>query len=178
MPRFGSVWLDAVCLVPNPASVVMIAWIRAGSISLSTFRRSGSNPWPRWRRPQPVAAALAAVAWATRGAATAVAAEAARNARRLGRFRSGMSWFSMPPNQALIHFQVKKCFLFGVMFREDELFRGRGRYYLFGAWPGGRPGCRGPDAPDAARPAVSCRPVPVRVRKAASLLRHTRAGRA
>src|SRR5580700_10848821 len=33
---------------------------------------------------------------------------------------------------------------------------------LSGLGPAGRPGCRCPDAPDAARPAVSCRPVPVR----------------
>lgn len=31
MPRTGSVWLDAVCLVPNWVSRSTVAWIRAGS---------------------------------------------------------------------------------------------------------------------------------------------------
>jgi hypothetical protein len=42
MPRFGSVWLEAVCRVPNAARVVMFVLIRAGSICLSISRRSGS----------------------------------------------------------------------------------------------------------------------------------------
>src|SRR3984885_154554 len=69
--------------------------MRAGSISLSSFRRSGSKPRRAAGAAEPAAAALATVAWATTGATTAVAADAARNERRLGFLRSGMSRFSM-----------------------------------------------------------------------------------
>ena len=31
MPRTGSVWLDAVCRVPNWVSRSTVAWIRSGS---------------------------------------------------------------------------------------------------------------------------------------------------
>ncbi len=43
IPRTGSVWLDAVCLVPNETSVSIVAWIRFGSICLISARRSGSK---------------------------------------------------------------------------------------------------------------------------------------
>ena len=43
MPRFGSVWLDAVCLVPNETSCSMVAWMRFGSIWLSRASRPGSG---------------------------------------------------------------------------------------------------------------------------------------
>src|SRR5690349_19184535 len=43
MPRTGSVWLDAVCLVPNETSFWMVAWIRLGSICANSARRLGSK---------------------------------------------------------------------------------------------------------------------------------------
>src|ERR1700760_681550 len=102
MPRFGSVWLDAVCLVPNPASVVMMLWIRCGSISLSIFRRSGSKDCAEpaeelLAKALPAAwltAAWAVAVLATRGAATAVTADADRKARRLGLLLLGTSLLS------------------------------------------------------------------------------------
>ena len=42
MPRFGSVWLEAVCRVPNWVSRRIVAWIRSGSICRIKARRSGS----------------------------------------------------------------------------------------------------------------------------------------
>src|SRR5215469_7578740 len=104
MPRFGSVWLDAVCRVPKPASVVMMLLIRCGSISLSAFRRSGSKscaaraevPLAKVLAEARLTAALAVAVPATRGAATAVAADADRKVRRLGLLLRGTPLFSMP----------------------------------------------------------------------------------
>ena len=86
MPRAGSVWLDAVCLVPNETSVWMVAWMRLGSIWLIRARRAGSNFPVFMAGPTLAEAALAGAITETRGAAAAVTAEAERNARRLGPF--------------------------------------------------------------------------------------------
>src|SRR5215472_2289080 len=86
MPRTGSVWLDAVCLVPNETSFSMVAWIWLGSIWLIRVRRAGSKFPVLWAAPRPAGAARAGPACTTMGAATAVTAEAERNARRLGPF--------------------------------------------------------------------------------------------
>ncbi len=43
MPRFGSVWLDAVCRVPKLTSFRIVALIRSGSMSRSIARRPGSG---------------------------------------------------------------------------------------------------------------------------------------
>src|SRR5947209_13399342 len=77
MPRTGSVWLDRVCLVPNPTSVWMVAWMRLESIWRSTDNRPGSGPG-RWGRCEPVpsVAAPAAVECETNGTAAAATAEA------------------------------------------------------------------------------------------------------
>src|ERR1700722_18226345 len=96
MPRFGSVWLDRVCLVPNPASVWMVAWMRLGSMARSTVTRSGEGLGEGRREPACAVAALAGVAWATMGAATAVTAVADRNARRLVPLGAETRLFSMP----------------------------------------------------------------------------------
>jgi hypothetical protein len=96
MPRFGSVWLDKVCRVPNPASVWIVAWMRLESIARSRATRSREISG-RWRgEAVPVVAALADVAWDTMGAATAVTAEADRNVRRLVPLRAETRLFSMP----------------------------------------------------------------------------------
>src|SRR5215469_15139275 len=95
MPRFGSVWLEAVCLVPNVTSFSIVAWMRFGSICLISARRFGSK-MPVWvAGPGVTVAALADPARMTMGAAIAVAAEADRNARRLGPFEPGTSLFSI-----------------------------------------------------------------------------------
>jgi hypothetical protein len=87
MPRTGSVWLDAVCLVPNETSFSMVAWIRLGSICLIRARRAGSKFPVFVAEPTLAEAALAGAITETRGAAaTAVTAEAEMNARRLGPF--------------------------------------------------------------------------------------------
>jgi hypothetical protein len=87
MPRFGSVWLDRVCLVPKLTSFWIVALIRAGSIRPINARKAGSNTCAEPALPdlaEPAAgAALAMVAWETIGAATAVTADAERNARRV-----------------------------------------------------------------------------------------------
>src|SRR5579863_10097670 len=99
MPRTGSVWLDAVCLVPNWVSRRMVASIRLGSICLINARRAGSK-CPVFRaEPMLAGAARAGPACEARGTATAVTAEAERNARRLGRFEPDASGVSMPLNQ-------------------------------------------------------------------------------
>src|ERR1700722_13506496 len=99
IPRFGAVWLEAVCRVPKAARVVMMVLIRAGSISLSALRRSGSIRGElRTAVAAEVVAACAVATWATRGAVTAVAADAERNRRRLGLLRAGTALFSMPSN--------------------------------------------------------------------------------
>src|SRR5712691_3459127 len=96
MPRFGSVWLDAVCLVPNAARVVMIVLIRLGSIWASAARSSFlSWMWCGSEEPLCMDAALAEAAPATTGAAVAVAADADRNTRLLGPLRPETSLFSM-----------------------------------------------------------------------------------
>jgi hypothetical protein len=78
MPRTGSVWLDAVCRVPNPTSFRIVALIRSGSISRSIARSPGSGAW------RLSAGSVSARAVPLRkGAATAVTAEADRNTRRV-----------------------------------------------------------------------------------------------
>src|ERR1700722_1321913 len=96
MPRFGSVWLDAVCRVPKPARVVMMVWIRTGSISRTAARRS----W--WSAGRALAAARlltvdarARVALEMIGAANAEAAPTDRNVRRLGAWDRETSFLSM-----------------------------------------------------------------------------------
>src|SRR5437016_12613699 len=108
MPRFGSVWLEAVCLVPNWTSCWMVAWMRLGSIWRSTDNRPGSGPG-RWGRCEPVpsVAAPAEVECETSGTAAAATAEADRNRRRLGPFEPETSLFSMPLNQERIKPPVK-----------------------------------------------------------------------
>jgi len=86
MPRTESVWLDAVCLVPNWVSRSIVAWMRLGSIRLIRARRSGSKLPVFVAGPTLAEAALAGAITETRGAAAAVTADAARNARRLGPF--------------------------------------------------------------------------------------------
>src|SRR5215831_16271058 len=86
MPRAGSVWLDAVCLVPNETSFSIVAWIRPGSICANSARRAGSKFPVLLAGPALAEAALAGAITETRGAAAAAAAEAERNARRLGPF--------------------------------------------------------------------------------------------
>jgi hypothetical protein len=86
MPRTGSVWLDAVCLVPNWVSRRMVVWIRLGSIWLIRARRAGSKFPVLWAEPRPAGAARAGLAYATRGAATAVTAEAERKRTATGAF--------------------------------------------------------------------------------------------
>src|SRR5712691_319084 len=98
MPRFGSVWLDAVCLVPNAARVVMIVLIRLGSISASAARSSFlSWMWCGSEEPLCMDAALAEAAPETIGvaAARAVTADADRITRLLGPLRPETSLFSM-----------------------------------------------------------------------------------
>src|SRR5262249_16889124 len=41
MPRFGSVWLEAVCRVPNETSLRIVARIRSGLIGRGRARRAG-----------------------------------------------------------------------------------------------------------------------------------------
>ena len=89
MPRFGSVWLDSVFLVPNETSFSMVAWIRWGSIWLISARRAGSKSPVSLAEPTLAEAALAGATTETRGTAAAVTAEAERNARRLGPFEPG-----------------------------------------------------------------------------------------
>src|SRR5690348_3815359 len=91
MPRFGSVWLDAVCRVPKLTSFRIVALIRAGSMSRSIARRAGSGAW----RLSAGSVSARAVPL-SRGTATAVAAEAERNARRVAPPRPRTSLFSMP----------------------------------------------------------------------------------
>src|SRR5215472_5980323 len=79
MPRFGSVWLDAVCLVPNETSVWMVALMRLGSICCNRASKAGSGPRLWGRDEVPSDAALAAVAWETIGTVAAATAEADRN---------------------------------------------------------------------------------------------------
>src|ERR1700750_51389 len=80
MPRTGSVWLDAVCLVPNWVSCWMVAWIRRGSICLLRARRDGQEFPAFLAGPRPPGAEGAGPACETMGTATAVTAEAERNA--------------------------------------------------------------------------------------------------
>src|SRR5712691_6419941 len=82
MPRAGSVWLDAVCLVPNWTSRRIVALIRAGSTSRSRARSPGSGTCPMASSPVLASADPASAVPVIRGAATAVTAEADRNARR------------------------------------------------------------------------------------------------
>src|SRR5690348_9636825 len=91
MPRFGSSWLDAVCRVPKLTSFRIVALIRSGSISRSIARRAGSGAW----RLSAGSVSARAVPL-SRGTATAVAAEAERNARRVAPPRPRTSLFSMP----------------------------------------------------------------------------------
>ena len=90
IPRTGSVWLEEVCLVPNWTSRVMVASIRAGSISPSSRRRSASGS------DLGSALALAGVAALSSGTATAVAAEADKNVRRVAPVRPEALFLSMP----------------------------------------------------------------------------------
>src|ERR1700748_3309485 len=96
MPRFGSVWLDAVCRVPNETSFSTVALIRSGSTSRSIARRPGSGAW----RLSAGSVSARAVPL-SRGAATAVTAEADRNARRVEPARPGTSLFSIPQIMAV-----------------------------------------------------------------------------
>jgi len=96
MPRTGSVWLDAVCLVPNWTSRRIVALIRSGSISRSNARSPESGSCRMAEGAVPASAVPL-----NRGAATAVTAEADRKARRasgaeLARLRTSL--FSMPQN--------------------------------------------------------------------------------
>src|SRR5215472_10896485 len=84
MPRTGSVWLDAVCRVPNCVSRSIVAWIRSGSTWRSSARRAGSGSCRA-----SAGLALARVVLVRMGAATAVTAEADRNARRVVPLRGG-----------------------------------------------------------------------------------------
>src|SRR5215468_8685784 len=115
MPRFGSVWLEAVCLVPNETSVSIVDWMRLGSICPIRARRSGSKFPVLSAELGVTVAALADPARMTMGAVIAVAAEADRNARRLGRpFEPETSLFSMPQNQGRIWPEVKPLRLFAL----------------------------------------------------------------
>ena len=78
IPRTGSVWLDAVCRVPNWTSRCMVASIRPGSTWRSRARRSSSGCC----FVSPGLAAAMAVPL-MKGTAAAVTAEADRNARRV-----------------------------------------------------------------------------------------------
>ena len=96
MPRTGSVWLDAVCRVPNWISRSTVAWMRPGSTSPAGpagRRRAG-----RWVRAEPgrAVAAPAGTPRVTMGAVTAVTAVADRNERRLGPLAPGTKLLSMP----------------------------------------------------------------------------------
>ena len=83
MPRTGSVWLDAVCLVPNWVSRWIVAWIRSGSIWRS--RHAGMVGPRRWGNGTGAdRCGTGRGARVTRGAVTAVAAEADRNGGGLG----------------------------------------------------------------------------------------------
>jgi hypothetical protein len=87
MPRCGSVWLDAVCLVPNRTNCWMVALIRLGSTRCSSCHRAGSTLGASSAKPSPAGAAYAGEADEAIGAATAAAAVTAvaeMNARRLG----------------------------------------------------------------------------------------------
>src|SRR6202042_2927289 len=95
MPRTGSVWLEAVCLVPNWVNRKMVAWIRRGSTSRSMARRSLSGCRRGSAEPAPAVAASAGTERARMGAATAVTAEADRNVRRVGRRVPGTALFSI-----------------------------------------------------------------------------------
>jgi hypothetical protein len=89
--------------------------MRFGSICLISARRSGSKFPVLWAEPGVTVAALADPARMTMGAVIAVAAEADRNARRLGRpFEPETSLFSMPQNQGRIWPEVKPLRLFGM----------------------------------------------------------------
>jgi hypothetical protein len=91
IPRFGSVWLDDVCRVPKLTSFRIVALIRPGSMSRSIARRPGSGAW------RLIAGSVSARAVPpSRGTATAVTAEADRNARRVAPARPGTSLFSFP----------------------------------------------------------------------------------
>src|SRR5215469_9748483 len=68
MPRFGSVWLDCVCLVPNATSCWMVAWMLLGSIWFSRSCKPLLVCDGRGRRERvPAGAALAGVACETSG---------------------------------------------------------------------------------------------------------------
>ena len=94
IPRTGSVWLEEVCRVPNWTSRAMVASILAGSIWLSSRRRSASGS------DLGSEAALAGVAALSSGTATvvaaAVAAETDRNVRRVAPVRPEALFSSMP----------------------------------------------------------------------------------
>ena len=84
MPRTGSVWLDAVCLVPNWVSRRMVAWIRSGSICSDQSPQSRVEFPVFWARPTGIGRCGAGRRGAaSMGAAAAVTAEADRNARRV-----------------------------------------------------------------------------------------------
>src|SRR5262245_51728479 len=87
MPRTGSVWLDATCLVPNWVNRRMVAPIRLGSTCRISRRSAGPKLVSSRALPSPAGPAYAGEADKAIGAATAavaVAAEAVMNARRLG----------------------------------------------------------------------------------------------
>ena len=91
MPRFGSVWLEAVCRVPNETSFVIVAWIRSGSICRRRSRRAGSAA--DLGSLAPVAACAEPE---MRGTVAAATADADRNTRRVVPARAGTALFSMP----------------------------------------------------------------------------------
>src|SRR5262249_53335975 len=115
MPRFGSVWLEAVCLVPNVTSFSIVAWMRFGSICLISARRSGSKFPVLPAELGVTVAALADPARMTMGAVIAVAAEGDRTGGGFGRpFEPETSLFSMPQNQGRIWPEVKPLRLFAL----------------------------------------------------------------
>src|SRR5690349_7029857 len=109
MPRTGSVWLDRVCLVPNWTSRWIVASIRRGSIRRISWRSAGSK-WT-WSRAGPCPAGEPYAGAADRAigaamAAVAVAAEAERNARRLGPAAPEM-FVSIHPTQSCCTLAVR-----------------------------------------------------------------------
>src|ERR1700758_4095097 len=134
MPTFGSVWVEAVCLVPNDTSFSIVAWMRFGSICLISARRSGSK-FPVLRAELGVTvAALAEPALMTMGAVIAVAAEADRNVRRLGPFEPGTRLVSIPLHQRPICPKVKPFRKFIVVIRQVSPAAPRDGYLT---WPSG-----------------------------------------
>src|SRR5579863_10040568 len=93
IPRTGSVWLDAVCRVPNWTSRKIVAWMRAGSTCASRANNPSSGGCGKSAGPEAARAAPE-----SRGTATALAAEADRNFRRVAPALLG-SLLGMPPTQ-------------------------------------------------------------------------------